>query len=81
MYKIHQIKYKPENTIIGQLCWREFFYVMDTFQDDSTKLEKQNKKEITQISQLDKFYISVWENGKTGYPAIGIFHLKVISRR
>ena len=81
IYKIHQIKYKPENTIIGQLCWREFFYVMDTFQDDSTKLEKQNKKEITQISQLDKFYISVWENGKTGYPAIGSFYLKVISRR
>ncbi|XP_077288463.1 (6-4)-photolyase [Arctopsyche grandis] len=60
---------KPPVSLIGQLLWREFYYVVAAMTPNFNKME--GNSICCQIPWVNNLtYLSAWKEGRTGYPFI-----------
>lgn len=60
---------QPPTSLLGQLFWREFYYVIASVSPNFDKME--GNPICTQVDWDDnKEYLNAWREGKTGYPFI-----------
>lgn len=70
IYDFNKYSGKVEDSLLGQLYWREFFHVMGSLELVIPKNSK-GAESANSIPSKNKYYAAAWEHGRTGYPTIG----------
>ncbi|CAG2200815.1 CRY [Mytilus edulis] len=69
VYRQNKNHTQPPTSLLGQLFWREFYYVIASVSPNFDKME--GNPICTQVDWDDnKEYLNAWREGKTGYPFI-----------
>lgn len=70
IHKFNNFSGKVQESLLGQLYWREFFHVVGSFHYANITNEKKAPSPEKRPNK-NKFYVTAWQKGQTGFPAIG----------